>query len=90
VTFLSLVEDPEMTSAVMIHTFNKSPEKVKVCVETLVKYLDNIINHPDDDKFRKIRANNKAFQVGVGKFNTCTTPFESHIHTHTHIQNFVI
>lgn len=61
----SLADDPEMTSALMIHTLNKNQEKVKVCVETLVKYLDNIIIHPEDEKFRKIRVGNKAFQERV-------------------------
>lgn len=61
----SLVEDPEMTSAVMIHTLNKQPEKVKTCMETLAKYLDNIINNPNEEKFRKIRAGNKVFQERV-------------------------
>nr|KAG5702260.1 hypothetical protein BaRGS_030615 [Batillaria attramentaria] len=61
----SLEEDPEMTSAVMIHTLNKVPDKVKVCIETLIKYLDNIINHPDEAKYHKIRVGNKAFQERV-------------------------
>ena len=61
----SLVEDPEMTSAIMIHTLNKHPDKVKVCIDTLLKYLDNAINHPDEEKYRKIRVGNKAFQERV-------------------------
>lgn len=61
--FLSqLAEEPVMTSALMIQTLNKDHEKVKVCVDTLCKYLDNIIGHPGEDKYRKIRLNNKAFQ----------------------------
>lgn len=86
----SLEEDPEMTSAVMIHTLNKVPDKVKVCIETLVKYLDNIINHPDDCKYHKIRAGNKAFQERVASllgieeflqaagFNLRSLPHEDH------------
>ncbi|KAL8609906.1 hypothetical protein ACOMHN_016381 [Nucella lapillus] len=61
----SLVEDPEMTSAIMIHTLNKQPDKVKVCVETLIRYLDNAVNHPEEEKFHKIRVGNKAFQERV-------------------------
>lgn len=63
--YSSLVEDPEMTSAIMIHTLNKQPDKVKVCVETLIRYLDNAINHPEEDKYHKIRVGNKAFQERV-------------------------
>lgn len=56
-----LAEEPAMASALMIQTLNKDKEKVKVCVETLTKYLDNLINNPSEEKFRKIRLSNKAF-----------------------------
>ncbi|KAH9508217.1 UBX domain-containing protein 6 [Bulinus truncatus] len=58
-------DEPEMTSALMIHTLNKNKDKVKICIETLVKYLDNIINNPSEEKFWKIRQNNKVFQDRV-------------------------
>uniref|UniRef100_A0A0B7ADQ2 UBX domain-containing protein n=1 Tax=Arion vulgaris TaxID=1028688 RepID=A0A0B7ADQ2_9EUPU len=58
-------DEPEMTSAIMIHTLNKNNEKVKVCIETLVKYLDNIINNPTEEKYWKIRQSNKVFQEKV-------------------------
>ena len=54
-----------MTSAIMIHTLNKNPEKVKVGIDTLLKYLDNVIHHPGDDKYHKIRIGNRAFQERV-------------------------
>ena len=54
-----------MTTALMIHTFNKDPEKVKICVDTLCKYLSNIISNPEEPKYQKIRVNNKAFQERV-------------------------
>ncbi|KAK3579399.1 hypothetical protein CHS0354_029707 [Potamilus streckersoni] len=60
-----LAEEPEMTSALMIHTFNKDKVKVKACVETISKYLDNIIANPEEEKYRKIRHSNKAFQERV-------------------------
>ncbi|CAL1527068.1 unnamed protein product [Lymnaea stagnalis] len=58
-------DEPEMTSALMIHTLNKNKEKVTLCIETLIKYLDNIINNPTEEKFWKIRQSNKVFQERV-------------------------
>ncbi len=63
--YSQLVEEPEMTTALIIHTVNKDSAKVKVCVETLCKYVDNIIDHPTEEKFWKIRVGNKAFQERV-------------------------
>ena len=60
-----LAEEPEMASALMIHTLNKDKEKVKVCVDTLVKYLDNVLGHPGEEKYRKIRISNKAFSERI-------------------------
>lgn len=60
-----LADEPEMTSALMIHTLNKDKERVQVCVDTLSKYLDNIIKNPEEEKFRKIRLGNKAFKERV-------------------------
>ncbi|OWF35304.1 UBX domain-containing protein 6 [Mizuhopecten yessoensis] len=54
-------EEPEMTSALMIHTLNKDKEKVGICIETLVKILGNIIANPGEEKYRKIRLTTKAF-----------------------------
>ena len=60
-----LAEEPVMTSALMIQTLNKDHDKVKICIETLCKYLDNIIIHPGEEKYVKIRINNKAFQERI-------------------------
>ncbi|XP_073023492.1 uncharacterized protein [Primulina eburnea] len=35
---------------------------------TLLIYVGNVVNNPDEGKFRKIRINNSAFQARVGKF----------------------
>lgn len=64
-----LAEEPEMSSAVMIQTLNKDKEKVKICVETLIKYLDNITKNPGEEKYRKIRMSNKAFKERVSQLN---------------------
>ena len=43
---------------------NSQPRfQIKVCVATLGKYLENIILNPTDEKYRKIRKSNKAYQV---------------------------
>lgn len=83
-----LAEEPEMASALMIQTLNKNKEKVKVCVETLTKYLNNLISDPEEEKFRRIRLSNKAFTERVRDlagtdeflqavgFNITSLPFE--------------
>ena len=63
--YSQLADEPELTTALMIHTLNKEPDKVKVCIDTLCKYLDNIILNPAEPKYQKIRVNNKAFQDRV-------------------------
>lgn len=39
--------------------------QINVCVETLCKYLQNVISNPNEEKYRKIRISNKAFQERV-------------------------
>jgi len=64
-------EEPGLTSALIIHTLNKDPEKIKICVETLCKYLDNILQNPTEEKFRKIRKSNKAYQERISSLEGC-------------------
>ena len=40
-------------------------DKVKVTIDTLCKYIDNIIVHPGEEKYVEIQTNNKAFQERV-------------------------
>ncbi|XP_071937417.1 uncharacterized protein [Coffea arabica] len=42
--------------------------QVKKAFQTLLIYVRNVANNPDDEKFRKIRLGNPAFQSRVGKF----------------------
>lgn len=58
-------EEPVLGYALIIQTANKNREKVKMCTETMCKYLDNIIVNGEDEKFRKIRLGNKTFQEQV-------------------------
>uniref|UniRef100_T1J6F2 UBX domain-containing protein n=1 Tax=Strigamia maritima TaxID=126957 RepID=T1J6F2_STRMM len=62
--FEQLNDDKEVTPCYMIHTLNKR-DKIDVCVKTLEKYLENILEKPDEEKFQKIRINNRAFQEKV-------------------------
>ncbi|NXA25150.1 UBXN6 protein, partial [Ibidorhyncha struthersii] len=57
--------DPVAASIMEIHTFNKDREKVRVGVETTAKYLDNIYLHPEEEKYRKIKLQNKVFQERI-------------------------
>ncbi|XP_065508442.1 UBX domain-containing protein 6 isoform X1 [Caloenas nicobarica] len=57
--------DPVAASIMEIHTFNKDQEKLRVGVETVAKYLDNICLHPEEEKYRKIKLQNKVFQERI-------------------------
>ncbi|XP_073400143.1 UBX domain-containing protein 6 isoform X3 [Dendrobates tinctorius] len=59
------VADPISASIMKIHTFNKDREKVKLGVETMARYLKNIIGNPNDEKYQKIKLSNKVFQEKV-------------------------
>lgn len=63
--FSQLDEEPGLTSCLIIHTLTKDSEKINVCVDTLCKYLDNIMQNPSGEKFRKIRKSNKAYQERI-------------------------
>lgn len=49
----------------MVHTFNKDREKVKVAVDIMSKYVDNICKNPTEEKYRRIKLSNKVFQEKV-------------------------
>ncbi|XP_039942654.1 UBX domain-containing protein 6 [Hirundo rustica] len=57
--------DPVAASIMEIQTLNKDREKVRACVETMAKYLDNIYLHPEEEKYRKIKLQNKVFQERI-------------------------
>uniref|UniRef100_A0A131XFH7 Putative ubiquitin regulatory protein n=1 Tax=Hyalomma excavatum TaxID=257692 RepID=A0A131XFH7_9ACAR len=58
-------EEPGLTSCLLIHTCNSPQSKVDTGVETLCKYLNNIADHPSEEKYRRIRLNNRIFQERV-------------------------
>lgn len=57
--------DPVAASIMKIHTFNKDRDRVKLGVDTIAKYLDNICLHPEEEKYRKIKLQNKVFQERI-------------------------
>uniref|UniRef100_A0A8C6FWV9 UBX domain-containing protein 6 n=1 Tax=Moschus moschiferus TaxID=68415 RepID=A0A8C6FWV9_MOSMO len=57
--------DPVAASIMKIHTFNKDRDRVKLGVDTIAKYLDNIHLHPQEEKYRKIKVQNKVFQERI-------------------------
>ncbi|XP_054836912.1 UBX domain-containing protein 6 [Eublepharis macularius] len=58
-------QDPVAASIMEIHTLNRDREKVKLGVETIAKYLDNIHIYPEEEKYRKIKLQNKVFQERI-------------------------
>lgn len=63
--YSQLESERALTAALIIHTCNSNKEKVTVCVDTLCKYIDNILKNPGEEKYKKIRVSNKAFQERV-------------------------
>ncbi|KAM3875984.1 UBX domain-containing protein 6 [Diretmus argenteus] len=63
--FMRFEEDAVEASVMMIHTFNKDREKVKVAVDIISKYIENICKNPTEEKYRKIKLSNKVFQDKV-------------------------
>uniref|UniRef100_A0A6A7FXP5 UBX domain-containing protein 6-like n=2 Tax=Hirondellea gigas TaxID=1518452 RepID=A0A6A7FXP5_9CRUS len=63
--YSQLGEDKGVAACLIIHTCNKGIEKVSVCVDTLCKYVENIVRNAEEEKYRKIRQSNKAYQERV-------------------------
>lgn len=55
-----LETEPGLTACLIIHNCNVK-DKAEACTETLSKYIENIVNNPDDEKYRKIRLTNRIF-----------------------------
>ena len=49
----------------MIHSLNKDGEVKQKSIEIITKYLENIISNPSEQKFCRIRMQNKALQEKV-------------------------
>lgn len=60
-----LGEERGLTACLIIHSCNKNKEKIQACIETLCRYLENIISNPDEEKYHRIRMSNRVFQEKV-------------------------
>ncbi|CAH2058220.1 unnamed protein product, partial [Iphiclides podalirius] len=60
-----LEEERGLTACLIIQSCNNNREKIDTCVETLCKYLENIITYPEEEKYQKIRMSNRAFSERV-------------------------
>ena len=52
-------------------TSSLKPEDLEATLSTLKKIFDNIIQHPNDDKYRQIKLDNKAFSSKVWRYPAC-------------------
>lgn len=59
-----LAADPGLTACLIIKNCN-TPDRAEDCIETIKKYLNNIIANPDEEKFHKIRMTNRVFSEKV-------------------------
>ncbi|KAI6226365.1 UBX domain-containing protein 6 [Aphelenchoides fujianensis] len=56
--------EPVEAAVLMIHSLNKGAQ-IEQGVPILVKYVTNIVNSPNESKFRRIKTSNKIFQEKV-------------------------
>ncbi|EGD73571.1 hypothetical protein PTSG_12287 [Salpingoeca rosetta] len=59
-----LTEMPVPMAAKMVWTLN-SREKRELAVKTICAYINNVLQHPDEPKYRRINKENKAFQARI-------------------------
>uniref|UniRef100_U5EUD8 Putative ubiquitin regulatory protein n=1 Tax=Corethrella appendiculata TaxID=1370023 RepID=U5EUD8_9DIPT len=55
-----LSDEKGLTACLIIYNCN-TKEKAEQCVETMIKYLENIQNNPNEEKYKKIRMSNRIF-----------------------------
>jgi UBX domain-containing protein 6 len=61
-----LHEEPILVACTLLCTANyKDADKLTKCVEILNKFADNILNNPNEEKYRKIRVENQTFKEKV-------------------------
>ncbi|CAF3111462.1 unnamed protein product [Rotaria socialis] len=63
---LQLESEPMVAATLLFLTCNqKDKEKLNACKEVICKYFDNIIANPDEEKYRRIRLQNKVYAEKV-------------------------
>lgn len=62
--YQQLENERGLTACLIIQNCNVK-EKADECIATLIKYLENIIKNPNEEKFCKIRMSNKIFSEKV-------------------------
>nr|XP_016942982.1 UBX domain-containing protein 6 [Drosophila suzukii] len=62
--YQQLEGDRGLTGCLIIHNCNVK-EKADECIATLIRYLENLIKNPEEEKFCKIRMSNKIFSEKV-------------------------
>uniref|UniRef100_A0A182JLQ8 Uncharacterized protein n=1 Tax=Anopheles atroparvus TaxID=41427 RepID=A0A182JLQ8_ANOAO len=55
-----LAADRGLTACLIIYNCNPK-DKAEVCIETLAKCVENILNNPNEEKYKKIRMTNRMF-----------------------------
>ncbi|KAK9803636.1 hypothetical protein WJX72_007545 [[Myrmecia] bisecta] len=65
---VTLIDNMRSTLVAMKKQYGEGPdaERLKTCQNTLMKYCANVAKDPSEEKFRKIRLSNAAFQTRVG------------------------
>ncbi|KAG8232571.1 hypothetical protein J437_LFUL012947 [Ladona fulva] len=60
-------DDKGYTAALIIQSCNRAlgRERILACVEILCKYIENIVAHPEEEKYRKIRCSNRVYRDRV-------------------------
>ncbi|PAV59909.1 hypothetical protein WR25_12509 [Diploscapter pachys] len=57
-------EDGIISAIFMVYSLNHKQIK-DTCIDTIGKYVSNILEHSDDPKYRKIKMSNRAFQERI-------------------------
>merc|ERR1712174_186715 len=47
---------------------DENPEGLKTCLSTLKIYIKNLMENPQDPKFKKLKLENKAFQSRIAPY----------------------
>ena len=61
-----LADEPILISVTLLFTANhQNKEKLTKCIETMNRFIDNILKNPQEEKYRKLRVENAVFKEKV-------------------------